>query len=143
MLNMTNLFLRVTDNEDISNFTSQGLDVYANTTTTNLNIFGNHVYPNGKFAVSEIDSNLERYLQKGFAKLLANGQVNIVNNAEIQAAPKEKKKKSSENETTSQEVEVIEETPVVEEVPQSQEPESSDLQEVVATTQESSENTEI
>ena len=50
-------------------------------------------YPNGKFAVSEIDSNLERYLQKGFAKLLANGQVNIVNNAEIQAAPKEKKKK--------------------------------------------------
>lgn len=140
---MTNLFLRVTDNEDISNFTSQGLDVYANTTTTNLNIFGNHVYPNGKFAVSEIDSNLERYLQKGFAKLLANGQVNIVNNTEIQAAPKEKKKKSSENETTSQEVEVIEETPVVEEVPQSQEPESSDLQEVVATTPESSENTEI
>ena len=140
---MTNLFLRVTDNEDISNFTSQGLDVYANTTTTNLNIFGNHVYPNGKFAVSEIDSNLERYLQKGFAKLLANGQVNIVNNAEIQAAPKEKKKKSSENETTSQEVEVIEETPVVEEVPQSQKPESSDLQEVVATTPESSENTEI
>lgn len=140
---MTNLFLRVTDNEDIANFTSQGLDVYVNTTTTNLNIFGNHVYPNEKFAVSEIDSNLERYLQKGFAKLLANRQVNIVNNAEIQVTPKEKKKKSSENETTSQKVEVIEETPVVEEVPQLQEPESSNPQEVVATTPESSENTEI
>ena len=140
---MTNLFLRVANNAHIENYTSQGLDVYINAAKTNLNIFGNHVYSNEKFAVSAIDSNLERYLRKGFAKLLANGQANVENNAEIQETSKQKKKKSSENETTSQEVEVIEEAPVVEEVPQSQEPESSNLQEVVVTTPESSENIEI
>ena len=137
---MTNLFSRVVNDADFANFTSQGMNVYMNSAKTNLNIFGNHIYPNEKFAVSEINSNLERYLRKGFAKLLADGQSSVGNTAEIQESPKQKKKKSSENDAVSQELEVIEEISAPEQMPQSEEPVSNNPQEVIETTPETTEN---
>lgn len=137
---MTNLFSRVANDTNFVNFTSRGMDVYINSAKTNLNIFGNHVSPNEKFAVSEMNSNLERYLRKGFAKLLANGLVVVEDTTEIQESPKQKKKKLSENETISQEVEVIEEIPALEEMPQEQVSESNNPQEATEITPETTEN---
>lgn len=142
---MTNSFLRVVNDADFTNYTSKGMNVYLNSAKTNLNIFGNHVSPNEKFAVSEINPNLERYLRKGFAKLLANGSNPAEDSAEapeILETSKQKKKKTTESEAISQESNETEEIPVPTETPQPQEQEITKEQLTVSETSETSETNE-
>lgn len=139
---MTNLFWRVADGANLVDYTSKGLNVYLNSSRTNLNIFGNHVFSNEKFAVSEIDSKLERHLRKGFAKLLASG-INAAENgteaSETPEEPKQKKKKTTEPEVISQENNETEEIPVPTETPQPQEQKATEEQLVVSETPETPE----
>jgi cobalamin biosynthesis Mg chelatase CobN len=140
---MNNSFFRVINDTDFIDFTSKGMNVYINLANTNLNIFGNHVMSGEKFAVSEINSNLERYLRKGFAKLVANAiyaAENTVETPETTEATKQKKKKTTESEAISQENTEAEEIPAATETPQPQEQEATEEQTTAEETPETSKN---
>lgn len=103
-------FVRIKSGEDYSQFPSLGMDVYANSSKANLNILGNAVYPGEKFAISEPESRLERYLRKGQAVLVANAHAKTADTEIEQEAAKPKKKKQAEE--SKDVVEIIEEAEV-------------------------------
>ena len=139
---MNNSFFRVANDTDFVDFTSKGMNVYVNLANTNLNIFGNHVMSGEKFAVSEINSNLERYLRKGFAKLVANAiyAAETAETPETTEATKQKKKKTTESEAIIQENTEAEEIPAATETPQPQEQEATEEQATAEETPETSKN---
>jgi hypothetical protein len=117
---MSNIFERLNDGDDHDSYASRGMDVYVNNGQANVGIFGNHVMPTHKFAVLGSNEKIQAYLRRGTISLLANGYGAPAENQPTQEVQKAKKKKVADSET-----------PVVE---------SSDVNEVQATTEEPKED---